>query len=94
MSVLDYGIGQEDRERNHSAGKEGNEHQMGAGFGDKADSYGQQYHQCGITAYPTLQIDEMEQYADYEKDSESPCENTWKVLADNMFPEMFFHEMV
>lgn len=93
MAVLHDGIGQQDGERDDTAGEEGHKHKMLLDSGI-ADHYRKQNHQSGVVADPSGDVDEIEQESDDQKHSESPKEYARKMLADNMFPKMFLNKMV
>ena len=94
MAFLDNGIGQQDRERNHPRGKERNKDQVGSRFRDQAHRNGQQDHPAGIPADPRLQVDKMEQQPDSQEHPEGPGEDGRQMVADDMVPQMLFHEMI
>ena len=59
MPVLNQGVGEKDRERDDSSGKEGDKDHMRSGLGHKTHQDGQKNHQEGVLADPCIQVDEV-----------------------------------
>lgn len=94
MTVLRYAAGEQHRERNDSCRIEGYEYHMRAGFRNYAYKRGQKDHQDGIVAYPSADVDMLEQYSHYQQDTESPCENGRQMLPYDMVPDMLVYKVV
>ena len=67
---------------------------MGTGFGNDSDQGCKNYHKDSVVAYPSVNIDILQSYTDYEKDAECPKEYCQKMFLYDVIPEMLLNEMI
>lgn len=94
MAVLRDRTCEKDRERNSAGREKGHEDEMRTRFRDYAYERGEQDHKRSIVAYPSVYLNVLQPYPEYQKHTECPCEYGRQMLSYYMVPHMVFHEMV
>ena len=94
VTVLGYAAGKKHRERNDACCEQSDEDHMRTRFRNYAYGSGQKDHKHGVVTYPPVDVNVLKSDSQDKKHTEGPGEYDRKVPADNMVPEMFFHEMV